>query len=176
MHIAEDHVIFESVLDDNTPVAGEIQGKKCLITPLSNFALPLIRYELSDLVTVTKRPCQCGQCFARISEIEGRREERLVFTTLDGSTVEFGAIVLKAPLIALQNVKQFQLIHRTNHLNVRLVKVDGATRDEVQREVTRVLKQSLLIKGIALSTIEIEFTETIERPGSGAKERQFKLQ
>jgi phenylacetate-CoA ligase len=173
MHIAEDHLIFETVGDNNVPLANCLVGQKCLITPLSNFALPLIRYELSDLVAVSNEPCLCGQSFARITSIEGRREERMTFTGPDGAIVEIGAIALQAPLIAMQQVKQFQFIHRHDHLKLCLALTSGTDQAKMKREVETALLQTLRAKNIKLSSFEIEIVDVIDRSGSSAKEKNF---
>jgi phenylacetate-CoA ligase len=173
MHIAEDHLIFESVDDSNRNVAEGTQGDKCLITPLGNLAMPLIRYELSDLVTLTKDPCPCGQHSRRILSIEGRREDRMSFTSVDGKTVEFGAVELKAALTVMQGIKQYQLLHRQNELGLRIVTAEGANRIDVQRGALDVLTLCLSNKGIVLSGIEIVFVNNIEQSNISAKQQQF---
>ena len=46
-----------------------------LLTTLFNRALPLIRYEISDIVTMANGPCACGRPYARVASIDGRRED-----------------------------------------------------------------------------------------------------
>ncbi len=173
MHIVEDNLIFESVDDANRNVAEGTQGSKCLITPLGNLTMPLIRYELSDLVTLTKDPCPCGGHSRRILSIEGRREDRMSFTSIDGKTVEFGAVELKAALTTMQGIKQYQLLHRQNELGLRIIAAGGANKIDVQRGVLDALTLSLRSKGIDLSRIEIEFVDNIERSNISAKQQQF---
>lgn len=72
LHIAEDLVIVEAVDDRNQPVPLGIPGAKTLITNLTNYAQPLIRYEVSDRVTLAPTLCPCGRPFALISRIERR--------------------------------------------------------------------------------------------------------
>jgi phenylacetate-CoA ligase len=173
MHLAEDQLIFESVDDADRNVAEGTQGSKCLITPLGNLAMPLIRYELSDLVTLTKDPCPCGEHSRRILSMEGRREDRLTFISVDGKTVEFGAVELKAALTAMQGIKQYQLLHRKNELGLRIVMAQGASKIDVQHSAEDVLTSSLRSKGVILSKIEIEFVDDIKRSNVSAKEQQF---
>ncbi|GHP01163.1 hypothetical protein KSF_112100 [Reticulibacter mediterranei] len=51
MHLSEDLVIFEVVDSGNRPVPPGVYGDKLLITVLGSRTQPLIRYELSDIVS-----------------------------------------------------------------------------------------------------------------------------
>jgi phenylacetate-CoA ligase len=69
-HTCDDGLIIE-VLRDGAPVAegerGEVVG-----TDLHSFAMPLIRYQLGDVVTKGSQTCRCGQPFSTIRSIQGR--------------------------------------------------------------------------------------------------------
>jgi len=61
LHVAEDLLVVEVVDQDNRPVPDGTPGCKVLATNLFNRALPLIRYEISDIVTVAECSCPCGR-------------------------------------------------------------------------------------------------------------------
>jgi phenylacetate-coenzyme A ligase PaaK-like adenylate-forming protein len=46
-----------------------------LVTNLVKKALPFIRYELNDVVTIRKEPCHCGSSFRVIESIQGRVDD-----------------------------------------------------------------------------------------------------
>ncbi len=88
-HSCDDGLIIE-VLRDGVPAAegerGELVG-----TDLHSFAMPLIRYQLGDVVTKGGQTCRCGQPFSTIRSIQGRMIDYFV---LPGNRVvhpyEFG--------------------------------------------------------------------------------------
>ena len=45
---------------------------RILLTDLWNYAMPMIRYELGDVGTMTFEPCKCGSELPRITALEGR--------------------------------------------------------------------------------------------------------
>ena len=49
-----------------------------IITNLINYAQPLIRYEMNDMI-VLDEPCSCGSNFRTIERIIGRRDDLLYF-------------------------------------------------------------------------------------------------
>jgi phenylacetate-coenzyme A ligase PaaK-like adenylate-forming protein len=109
IHLPEDLVAFESVDEANHVVAAGVPGQKLLLTTLTNAVLPLIRYELSDIVTLADAACACGRPYARITAIEGRREEVLHLPRRGGGRVEVHALRLLSPLIGMPGLRQYQL-------------------------------------------------------------------
>lgn len=67
IHLAEDAFVFEVVDEDNRRVPNGTTGSKLLITTLNNSVLPLLRYEISDIVTLATEACPCGLPFWRIA-------------------------------------------------------------------------------------------------------------
>jgi phenylacetate-coenzyme A ligase PaaK-like adenylate-forming protein len=108
LHINEDWVIVEAVDKDNNPVETGVLSDKILITNLSNYIQPFIRYELSDRVIIHDEGCSCGKK-SRWLEVEGRTDDIL----------EFENGVLVAPMSfykILSDIKQiirFQLVQKS---------------------------------------------------------------
>jgi phenylacetate-coenzyme A ligase PaaK-like adenylate-forming protein len=75
MHLAEDLGIVEVVDAAGNPVPPEQPGSKIYVTNLFNHALPTIRYEVSDELTVLPDRCPCGELTASIADIQGRWDD-----------------------------------------------------------------------------------------------------
>jgi phenylacetate-coenzyme A ligase PaaK-like adenylate-forming protein len=60
IHVFEDLVLMEVVDERNQAVPDGLPGSKVLITNLFNFTQPLIRYEVTDMLTISPEPCPCG--------------------------------------------------------------------------------------------------------------------
>ena len=71
LHTNIDHLVVETVSDDGTPVTGT--AGDVVITDLSNFAMPLIRYINGDTARLSQRKCTCGCPLPLIEEISGRK-------------------------------------------------------------------------------------------------------
>jgi phenylacetate-CoA ligase len=70
-HLSEDQLIVEPVdLAGRTVPPGE-RSAKIYLTNLYNPVLPLIRYEITDEVTVLPEPCPCGSAHRRIADVQG---------------------------------------------------------------------------------------------------------
>jgi phenylacetate-coenzyme A ligase PaaK-like adenylate-forming protein len=77
MHISIDTAILE-VVDDEGRQVGEGASGKLLVTDLTNFAMPLIRYQIEDVGVATHEFCSCGRPFPMIKSIEGRVSDQVI--------------------------------------------------------------------------------------------------
>ena len=71
LHIFEDTSLVEVVDEENRPVPDGMQGAKYLLTNLYNFAQPIIRYEITDLLTLAPEKCSCGRPYRLIAALGG---------------------------------------------------------------------------------------------------------
>jgi phenylacetate-CoA ligase len=81
-HINAESMFPEIVGKDGLPAEGGEAGR-VILTPFTNSALPLIRYDQGD-IAVAGAPCPCGRCLPVIDRIAGRTAD--VFTHPDGRT------------------------------------------------------------------------------------------
>jgi phenylacetate-coenzyme A ligase PaaK-like adenylate-forming protein len=86
MHLWEDLTLVEVVNAHDWPVEPGVPGHKVLITNLVNRTLPLIRYELSDSVTLADGPDPTGMPFRRLLAIDGRSNDVITLPAADGTT------------------------------------------------------------------------------------------
>ena len=130
LHINEDWVIVEPVDRDYRPVGFGVQSDKVLITNLSNYIQPFIRYELTDRVIVHDEKCSCGRT-TRWLEIEGRTDDILKFP--DG--VQIAPMSLYKILEEVDSIRRFQLVQRAeDKLELRLIADDKETSFKEARQ------------------------------------------
>lgn len=83
LHINEENYILE-ILDKNNKHISEGIGK-IIITDLSNYTMPFIRYEIGDLSSISKHKCSCGRNLRLLNNITGRTQD--VIVTKDGDYI-----------------------------------------------------------------------------------------
>lgn len=171
IHLPEDIVIYEPVDGDNHPVDENIYSSKLLITTLFNRALPLIRYEISDVVKLTTAPCPCGRPFSRMTSIIGRREEFLKFSGKNGVEISIHAGQLRSPLIRMPGLLQFQFGQMGSGIQVKISARDPKHADEIATNVRHEVLAVLERNGIADSSVSTVVMDAIPRSGNGEKER-----
>ncbi|WP_215998566.1 phenylacetate--CoA ligase family protein [Maribacter dokdonensis] len=76
LHIMQDTVHIEFVDEDNQPVSPNTSGK-VLLTDLTNYAFPLIRYEIGDEGKFKNHLCECGCPLPLMDNIRGRQSKHI---------------------------------------------------------------------------------------------------
>lgn len=122
--------IVEVVDSDDRPVPDGCSGR-VLITNLTNYAMPFIRYEVGDLgVTAAgDEPCPCGRSTPRLETILGRSWDTIV--TPSGRMVCGG--FFEDYVLDSDCIEQFQVVQESlHHLRIDLVPRPGADIEALQ--------------------------------------------
>jgi phenylacetate-coenzyme A ligase PaaK-like adenylate-forming protein len=172
MHLLEDRCLFEVVDEAGRPVPDGTAGHKVLVTNLDNDAQPFIRFEVTDLVTLTAEPCECGRTTRRITAIEGRSDDILELPAAAGGTVRVHPIHLRSPLAAMADVAQYQIVEAADGLDVTIV-VTGRDGDAARR-VAATLGAKLGAQGVASLPIRVRVVPQIAREEGAGKLKLIK--
>ena len=167
MHVFEDLVHVEVVDDEGRAVPDGTPGSRILVTNLVNRTQPLIRFELTDLVTVSPEPCACGRPFKVLETVDGRTDDVLALTAAGGGTVRVHPLVLRSPMAKVTGVRQYKILHDDDGLHVSAVLGEQAGSDTLS-EVRAVLRSALDEAGAGATPVEVSAVDAIERhAGSG---------
>ncbi len=78
LHILEDF-FYPEIID---PATGEVlpdgEEGELVLTTLSKFAMPMIRYRTRDITSLIAEPCACGRTIRRISKISRRSDDMFI--------------------------------------------------------------------------------------------------
>ena len=91
MHLSDDLLIVEPVDELGDPVPAGVRSNKIYLTNLFNPLMPLIRYEITDEITLDDEPCACGSIHRRIHDIQGRNDDTFHYQPGVASTPTFSA-------------------------------------------------------------------------------------
>ncbi|MFJ6414531.1 phenylacetate--CoA ligase family protein (plasmid) [Metabacillus halosaccharovorans] len=153
-HVNTDWIIFEPVDEFYQPVPPGKQSHSVLITNLANRIQPLIRYELTDRVTMFSEPCKCGRPFP-VVQVEGRTDDILKFSTPNGQIIHILPMALKTIVEEIPGVRRFQLIQTApDKLTVRLEVNEGNPRDQIWENVREALLDYFATQGLTNLSIE----------------------
>lgn len=116
-HVQAENTYLEILRDDGQPCAPGELGR-VVVTPLHNFAMPLLRYELGD-VAAFGAPCACGRGLPVIRSIAGRVRNMARDPNGRWFQPALGRAVRSVP------IRQFQVLQRSPaFLEVRYVAED----------------------------------------------------
>jgi phenylacetate-coenzyme A ligase PaaK-like adenylate-forming protein len=168
MHVYESQVILEVVDDEGRPVPDGEPGARVLVTNLCNYAQPLIRFELTDLLTVAAQPCACGRQSRRITAIEGRADDIMRLPGRGGFDVPVHPNHFAEAIESLAEVNAYQVVEGEDGIAIAIV-----ATDDVADSVAARVQANLATLGVTQAAVRVQVVERIERP-SGASGK-FKL-
>jgi phenylacetate-CoA ligase len=159
MHVNVDWAIMEVVDEQNRPVPAGQKGAKVLVTNLANYAQPLIRYEIGDIVTMAAEHCNCGSNLPLVESIEGRASEMFEVETEHGTHL-LQPMIFQNALTRLLEVREYQIIQKENRrFRILLEPLPGQRLD---RERARAVMDSELRRYGLDRELDVE-VEAVER-------------
>ena len=126
------HLHPAAVYVEFIPIEGaEVEGlSEILVTDLSNFGMPLIRYRINDCAILDPKPCACGRGFPLIEKIVGRTTDN--FYLPDGNVVP-GVALTNRVIQVCPGLKKVQVIQNTlRDFHVRYVPGPNFSASDLQ--------------------------------------------
>ena len=163
-HFSEDQLIVEPVDLDGQPAPTGERSAKVYLTNLYNRALPLIRYEITDEVTVLPEPCPCGSAHRRIADIQGRLDD--VFVYRDRRVHPH---LFRSELGRESGVVEYQVRQTPFGARIAVRCSAPVNLDALSNRIVAALAQS----GMERPQVTIEAVSRLERPGGPAKLKRF---
>ena len=161
LHIAARNCYVE-VLRDGKPVPDGEDGE-FVLTNLTNFGFPVIRYKIEDWGRKSTSSCICGRGEPMLEVVEGRVMD--LFKTRDGRTV-YGAFA--DPLMpTLGDIKQFQVVQKSLDLLVFYIVTDGSISED------KLLELEQICKGVFGENVEIKFKFVDHLPSTPTGKHRF---
>jgi phenylacetate-CoA ligase len=166
LHIYSD-IRHVDIVDGTEPVATGRDGD-VLVSDLTNYAFPLLRYRLGDRGRLLPQKCSCGSPFPMMDYVKGRISDQIYLP--DGTSVpgEYWTTIFDDYPTA---IKSFQVYQRADYsVEVRYAPGDVAAGElsKVIQAVQRMLEQKLELR-VALS-----FQETAINNNENGKTRFVK--
>jgi phenylacetate-CoA ligase len=155
---AQSEAVLLEVLDET--------GRRCepgdigtvVVTPLHNFAMPLLRYAIGDFAEVGG-PCACGRTLPVLKEILGRARDTVMLPSGTRHYAWFGM----RRFAEIPEIVQFQVVQKTLYdLEVKLV-----TRGPLSAESEEKLRDNLRKALGEHFSVRLTYHDAIPRSASG---------
>lgn len=154
-HAHPEYGIVEAVSSQGA--ATDIGGGDLVCTGFINYAMPLIRYKIGDVIAIDEEECRCGRHFPIITSILGRTDDIIV--TPDGKRVGRLDPIFKGTL----GVKEAQIIQtQQNEIVMKVVKKEDYSSKDME-----FLSDELHKRVGASMRIKFEFVSEIEKDPNG---------
>jgi phenylacetate-CoA ligase len=143
LHLVPD-VQYVEALDDNSREVNLGESGEIVVTLLTNYTMPLIRYTIEDRGIFSKKVCSCGRGFPMLEKVEGRI--RNMFRNKQGDLIDSGFFI---SLIYFRDyVKKLQIIQKkVNYIIINLVLKDNQKIQDVKKDFKNINEKIRLVMG-----------------------------
>jgi putative adenylate-forming enzyme len=170
LHVNEDIVALELLNADGTPTP---PGKPChrlIVTDLHKSVLPIIRYELNDVITLSHERCRCGSHFRVIEKIQGRADDLFWGIRKSDGTRHFiyQDYISRTIISVSDSIEEFQAVQKDyTRIVIRLKLTDLNKLGEIGKEVAERIRKVFTDYGCEEPEVVTEYGETLKNVNSG---------
>ena len=166
IHLPDDLCLLEAVGADGAELPAGVTSDRCYVTNLYNTVLPLIRFEVTDQVTVLPRPCPCGSIFRRVADPQGRLDETFVYP----GGIEVHPHMFRS-LLGEEHIIEYQVRQTAAGADIDVVTTDAFDASTVSGRIEAALRR------LGLNTPEVRVAEVAElrRQATGKLKRFIPL-
>lgn len=144
------------------------------LTPLYNFAQPLIRYRLSDKLKGKKRNKNEILPYTKIEKIVGRNEEIMWFKNEDGKEDFIHPLIVDE--IEVKGLEKYQFVQLSSHeFKIRVVLQKSVNKELLEKEIRKQMDDILKEKNLTNLNYWIEEVQEIPiNPATGKSKMVIK--
>ena len=147
LHIFEDHFYPEIIDPETGKVLPDGEEGELVLTTLSKWAMPMIRYRTRDITSLLPGTCPCGRTLRRMRRIGRRSDDMLIVRGVNVYPSQIEAVLLEVE-------------GTLPHYQINLTREHGLDQIEVQVEVTPAVFSDRVG---ALEALAAKIMDTIER-------------
>lgn len=108
-HVNSEHCVVE-ILNNDQQACAPGQTGRIIVTALTNFAMPLVRYDTGDLGVAAGGPCPCGRTSPGFSEVIGRYRPMHLAPAGTAQRIQMITDAIDdLPLQALASLREYQI-------------------------------------------------------------------
>jgi phenylacetate-CoA ligase len=146
LHIYEDHFYPEIIDPDTGRVLPDGEYGELVLTTLSKYAMPMIRYRTRDLTRIIPGRCACGRTIRRIDRISSRSDDMFIIRGVNVFPSQIEAALLNVRgttpnyMITLTNDKGMDNVAVEVELSQEKFNELGANQESFRRQVSAMVE------------------------------------
>ncbi len=158
LHIYEDHFYPEIIDPDTGKVLPDGEFGELVLTTLSKYAMPMIRYRTRDLTRIIPGRCACGRTIRRIDRISSRSDDMFIIRGVNVFPSQIEAALLSVPgttpnyMITLSNEKGMDNVAVDVELSQEKFNELGDNQESFRRQVSAMVESVTGIR-VALTLV-----------------------
>ena len=171
LHLYEDHFYPEIINPDTGEVLPDGETGELVLTTLSKYAMPMIRYRTRDLTRIIPGRCACGRTIRRIDRISSRSDDMFIIRGVNVFPSQIEAALLSVPgttpnyQITLYTEKGMDNVAIEVELSQEKFSELGENQEGFRRQVAAMVES---VTGIRMS-LELKAPNTLPKSEGKAK-------
>jgi len=138
-HINTDVVYLEVLALDSDEAVRQGQRGRLVVTGLTNHAMPMIRYDIGDLASLSSHHCACGRASPLLTDLGGRLQDILWHSDHSPRPPGFVGVLLRES----DHIVDFQLVQESYDLVVLRFVADRELPSEALQHIREGLRTYL---------------------------------
>jgi putative adenylate-forming enzyme len=174
LHINEDIVAVQLINNDGSTTAPGNPCHKLIITDLHKGSLPIIRYELNDILTLSINKCKCGSSFRVIEKIHGRSDDLCwgIRKTDNSRQFIYQDYISRTIISVSDDIEEFQAIQKDyNHMILRIKLRPMVESTDIQEKLIQSIRKVFSDYNCNEPRVEVIFGEPLRNINSGKLSR-----
>jgi len=177
LHVNEDIVAIQLLNKDGSPTLPGNPCYKLIITDLHKSSLPIIRYELNDIITLSNEKCRCGSNFRVIEKIQGRADDLFwgLRKTDRSKHFIYQDYISRTIISVSDEIEEFQAIQKDyGYLVLRIKLNPGMEKVEkmiVEEKLVTSIRKVFTEYNCIEPEVEVIFAEPLKNVNSGKLSR-----
>ncbi len=167
MHLSDDLLNIEPVDEHGNPVPVGVRSQGIYLTNLFNPLMPLIRYEITDEITLDDKPCACGSIHRRIHDIQGRNDDTFHYQP----AVSIHPRLFRSVLARQSAITEYQIEQTPTGAQITICQTGPVDNARIASEISGALARS----GLPQPSVEIKTAADIPRLATGKLKRFIPL-
>jgi len=140
LHINEDLVAVELLEKDGTSTPIGQPCRQMVITDLHKTSMPIIRYALNDIISISPNKCACGSAFRVIKQIQGRADDILWAHNKQNNSWQsiFPDFISRAIISACDKIDEYQVIQESAESLV--IRIQPQLNEDDEKKIVSAVK------------------------------------
>ena len=178
MHIFEDHFYPEIIDPDTCEVLPDGETGELVLTTLSKYAMPMIRYRTRDITRIIPEKCACGRTLRRIDRISSRSDDMFIIRGVNvfPSQIESALLMVEGTtpnyMIKLSTSGNMDNIA----LDIELAKEVYAQGEAIIEQIRRMVTASVeSITGLRIKVTVVPFNSITRSEGKAKRVQDCRI-
>ncbi len=146
LHIFEDHFYPEIIDPDTCEVLPDGETGELVLSTLSKYAMPMIRYRTRDITRIITEKCACGRTMRRIDRISARSDDMFIIRGVNVFPSQ-----IEAALLAVEGTTPNYMIKLSTTGNMDNIALDIELSESVYAQGEAIIEQ---VRRMVTATVE----------------------